>query len=60
MKVQLADRKKAFAYSYRDNGDFKFAMPAMPRDPALPAMPGYRYADLGRGSALVAPERLDG
>jgi predicted metalloprotease with PDZ domain len=39
MKVQLADRKKAFAYSYRDNGDFKFAMPAMPALPALPAMP---------------------
>src|SRR5437868_3638377 len=36
IKVQLADRKKAFAYSYHDNGDFKFAMPALP---ALPAMP---------------------
>ena len=33
VKVQLADRKKAFAYSYRDNGDFKFAMPAMPAMP---------------------------
>ena len=39
VKVQLADRKKAFAYSYKDNGDFKFAMPAMPALPALPALP---------------------
>jgi serine protease Do len=39
LKVQLADRKKAFAYSYHDNGDFKFAMPAMPVLPAMPAMP---------------------
>ncbi len=39
LKVQLADRKKTFAYSYSDNGNFKYAMPAMPALPALPAMP---------------------
>ncbi|HZQ69378.1 MAG TPA: PDZ domain-containing protein [Terriglobales bacterium] len=36
VKVQLADRKKAFAYSNRDDGDFKFAMPTLPVIPALP------------------------
>ena len=38
LKVQLADRKKAFAYSTRGDKDFKFVMPAMPAMPNLPDM----------------------
>jgi serine protease Do len=38
VKVQLADRKKAFAFSSEDRG-YSFAMPAMPAMPAIPAMP---------------------
>ena len=41
IKVQLADRKRAFAYSYPgpDSKEFHFTMPAVPAVPALPAMP---------------------
>ena len=39
IKVQLADRKKAFGYAFPNSEDFKFTMPAMPAMPALPAMP---------------------
>jgi membrane-associated protease RseP (regulator of RpoE activity) len=37
LKVQLADRKKAFAYSYsKSDKDFHFAMPAVPAMPIMP------------------------
>src|SRR4051794_14730966 len=38
LKVQLADRKKAFAYSTHGDKDFKFVMPAMPALQNLPDM----------------------
>jgi len=39
-KVQLADRKNNFAYSYGGKAkDFHFEMPAMPAMPAIPALP---------------------
>ena len=39
LKVQLADRKKAFAFSTHGDKDFKFAMPPVPAMPMLPATP---------------------
>jgi serine protease Do len=40
LKVQLADRKSNYAYSYGPKTkDFHFAMPAIPAIPAIPAMP---------------------
>jgi serine protease Do len=39
LKVQLADRKSAFSYSFPEGKSFKFAMPAMPAVPAVPAVP---------------------
>jgi serine protease Do len=38
VKVELADRKKSFAFE-SGSGHYKFAMPAMPAMPAIPAMP---------------------
>src|SRR5579863_3478735 len=38
VKVELADRKKSFAFEH-NSGHYKFAMPAIPATPAIPAMP---------------------
>jgi membrane-associated protease RseP (regulator of RpoE activity) len=45
IKVQLADRKKAFAYS-SDGKGFSFSMPAMPSVPAMPALPAMPEIDV--------------
>jgi serine protease Do len=38
LKVQLADRKKAYAFSTSGEKDFKYVMPPLPAMPAMPAM----------------------
>jgi serine protease Do len=38
LRVQLADRKKAFAFSSHGDKDFKFAIPPIPPMVAMPAM----------------------
>jgi serine protease Do len=60
VKVQLADRKKAFAYSYRDDGDYKFTMPAMPAMPALPALPALPDIDVPVSVVVVHSSRRSG
>src|SRR5581483_566745 len=46
LKVQLADRKKAFAYAMPNGKEFKFAMPAIPPVPPVPAMPAFADMDV--------------
>jgi serine protease Do len=59
IKVQLADRKKAYGYSSHQN-QYSYTMPAMPAIPAIPELPDMRDLDIPVSVVVVHSSRRSG
>ena len=59
LKVQLADRRKSFGYSY-PSGNGSMAIPAVPAIPAIPAVPAMPEIDMPISIVVVHSSRRSG